>query len=72
MTNGTYASWESKDGYIKYFLSLRNDGWFLWKRDLNARISTRELCKINAFSAQDAVSVVEAKIRPDKYMLTRA
>lgn len=72
MRNGTYASWESKDGYLKYFLSFQDDEWYLWKRDLNARISTRELCKINAFNQQDAVRVVEAKIRPDKYMLTRA
>jgi len=71
MTNqGPVALWETQDGYLKYRLHLNDEGFFLVKQDLNARVSTTAH-PVKAFSFDSAVKYAESKIKRSKKQLAR-
>jgi hypothetical protein len=67
---GPVAKWQNEDGYLTYFLHYSDEGYNLYKRDLNARISTTRK-QVKAFSIEDAIKSVEAKIKPTENELAR-
>jgi hypothetical protein len=67
---GPIATWQNEDGYLTYFLYQAEQGYNLYKRDLNARIAATEK-PVKAFSLEDAIKSVEAKIKPAENQLAR-
>jgi len=67
---GPVAKWQNEDGYLTYFLYEAEQGYNLRKRDLNARISGTEK-QVKAFSLEEAIKSVEAKIKPTENELAR-
>jgi hypothetical protein len=68
--SGPLAKWQNEDGYLTYFLHYGEQGYNLYKRDLNARISSTRK-PVKAFSVESAIKSVEAKIKPTENQLAR-
>ena len=69
VTSGPQAKWETKDGYLKYFLRFDENKWVLTKQDLNARISTTDKV-LKAWSVAEAMEESEKIIKPKENGLT--
>jgi len=67
---GPLAKWETEDGYLRYRLYCKDDGFVLVKQDLNARISTTA-SPVNGFSLDRAVKSAESRIKRSDKQLVR-
>lgn len=69
VTSGPQAKWETKDGYLTYFLRFDQNKWVLTKQDHNARIRTTDKV-LKAWSIAEAMEESEKIIKPKQNGLT--
>jgi hypothetical protein len=69
VTSGPQAKWETKDGYLTYFLHFSENKWILMKQDHNAKIRTTNTI-LKAWSVAEAMEESEKIIKPKKNGLT--